>query len=319
MMLHWRGLEHELIAFLQQQSTDRCYIFAPFIQPRVLERILADISVGATVVTSWREDHLRAGVSSIETYDICAARQDTALYVNSRLHAKVYACDLSRNRASALLGSANVSELALSDGPDSNHEVLAYQEHLATEDQVQLHRLLYDSSFVTQEMAEAYREWLEAAPASASEPLPALCSGAVQLLITYLPLSDNPARLWQLASGAVTNEQWWEHDAMIHDLAMFHPGALATRDEFISTVRRRFLAQPFVAQFLAKIDGEGMFFGRIKEWLQRNCTDVPTPRRRDLTFVTQALIDWTVALQPSEFEVIKPRHSECLRRRAHAP
>ena len=101
---------------------------------------------------------------------------------------------------------------------------------------------------------------------------------------------------------------------MEHDLAMLDLDASVPLDEFVRGLQTSFFERPFIKAFEAQIDADGIPFGSVKQWVQSNCSDVPTPYRRELTFVVQALIHWFPALRPGEFEVIRPSWREVIRR-----
>ena len=48
-----------------------------------------------------------------------------------------------------------------------------------------------------------------------------------------------------------------------------------------------FFQRPFIQAFEAQIDADGIPFGMVKQWVQATCSDVPTPHRRELTFLVQ--------------------------------
>jgi len=316
--LLWRGLRGVLRKFLAGAS-DHVLVVAPFLQPDVLADVLPS-RCPATVVTSWRCEHLRSGISSLDVYDVLSKRGDAALYIDSRLHMKVYARDLTRADNSVVVGSANVTRPGLDDGNDCNHEVLCQLDAIGVRDRAAIERVVLCSTLVDDAIYGEYRQWLvavgEVEPPAVPPPEP-VPHAQERFLVTDLPLADHPSRLWQLLSG-VREKEWWEEDALVHDLALFAGDDVSSEEELLGHLRTSFFAQPFVRAFLATVDEEGVFFGRVKEWVQKTCEDVPTPRRRELTCTVQALLNWIVALAPETFEIARPRHSECLRRRVRA-
>ena len=122
-------------------------------------------------------------------------------------------------------------------------------------------------------------------------------------------------RLWEVTRELVDAE-WWEDDAAVHDLALYGVDLGLDREAMLQQVRSGFKAHPFVAALLASVDERGMRFGAIKAWIQSNCEDVPAPRRRELTDTVQTLLEWINQLLPEDFELLRPRHSQLLRRRS---
>ena len=82
-----------------------------------------------------------------------------------------------------------------------------------------------------------------------------------------------------------------------------------TKEEFTEKLKIQFFAHPFTKKIEEFIDPEA-YFGRIKEWVQNNCTDVPVPSRRELTGNVQVLYDWLVKLSDGKYAVDRPNHSE---------
>lgn len=95
-------------------------IVAPFIKSAPISRLLEtiDAEVVKTIVTRWRCADVLAGVSDLEVFEI-AARHRAELLLCTDLHAKLYAAD-----ESCLVGSANVTDVALGWRPPANVELM---------------------------------------------------------------------------------------------------------------------------------------------------------------------------------------------------
>ena len=318
MSLFWQGLKSEVRSLLAS-ADDHIYVLAPFIQLGTLEQILP-ATTGATIVTSWRPDHLLSGVASLSLFDICGVRESTALYIHPRIHVKLYATDITRSNNAALIGSANVTEPGLGDGPNANAEALNLVGELSLNDRIAIQRLVVESTRVDSELHQQYVDWLEEAqqlvpPINLALPPPVPERSATKKhLVTDLPLMDNPHRLWQLATGDASIIEWWEEDAMVHDLALYGGDPSCDESVFLVATATRFFANSFVAAVIDAVGDDGLFFGAMKEWIQNNCDDVPAPNRRELTETVRALMRWIAVLAPDRFEIIQPRHSECLRK-----
>ena len=121
--MHWDDLENKLSSFLHEDHDRPLYILSPFINTDYFEELM-DNQREVHVITSWRKDHLLTGVSNINLYNIVKRNSSWKLYINDRLHAKVYC----RNFDQLLMGSANLTKKALMDTTKSNHEVLVELE-----------------------------------------------------------------------------------------------------------------------------------------------------------------------------------------------
>ncbi len=312
MELHWDHLL-DLIGDYLNQASDHLYLMSPFISKGVLAHILPK-TTSATIISSWNPNFLAQHPESLHIYNECLRRGNTALYINDKLHAKLYAYDLTKEKNGALVGSANLTRKALGIGVEPNYEVLCKLENINPRERIYFQRILSDSILVTDEIYETYRDWVEICiEAEKFTGVPNVDLSTIkQLLVTDLPLTDSPSRLWNLKMGSVEFE-WWEEDAMIHDIAIFGGENAVSIEEFYGDLRNRFENQVFVTEFLKIITKKGIYFGRIKEWVQKKCHDVPTPKRRELTETVQSLLKWVVELFPDQYEIIRPHHSECLR------
>ena len=308
--MYHKSLDREVQTFFAH-SHDITYFFSPFISVDVAEKLIKEIdSNHGVMVSSWRTDHLLNGVSHLELYEVCQ-RHGWTLFINDRLHMKVYARDLEV----ALIGSANLTARALGDGPTSNHEVLV--EHaLRSEDRMHLLRIQAESILVTDEVHAQYVDWLASQKRVKQPPATflALNNDTTPFHTSMLPHSDTPQRLWEVANGQGEPLKGYELPAMEHDLAMLDLDVSVPLDEFVRGLQTSFFERPFIKAFEAQIDADGIPFGSVKQWVQSNCSDVPTPFRRELTFLVQALIHWFPALRPGEFEVIRPIWREVIRR-----
>ena len=104
-----------------KQATKRVLLCAPFIKQNVLKSLLAVVPSGVEVrvVTRWRPEEVRAGVSDLEVFDIVSARTGARLELLDDLHAKIFLRD-----EQALIGSANLTASALGWSKPANIELL---------------------------------------------------------------------------------------------------------------------------------------------------------------------------------------------------
>ena len=55
-----------------------------------------------------------------------------------------------------------------------------------------------------------------------------------------------------------------------------------------------------------------IYFGTAKDWVHKNCADVPTPRKFEITENIQILYRWIVKLGNGKYIVDRPNYSERL-------
>lgn len=310
MEMRFEGLKQEIADYFSQPHSVT-YVISPFISNDVLQDALDQRgSQDVIVITSWRGDHLRSKISSLETYEVCKENGWT-LFVNDRLHMKLYSRDLE----SAWSGSANMTGRGLSDASDSNHEVLAFHDSLESGEMIRLQRLQSESTLVTESVYKAYKEWFDDQDlVNIPEDGPDVPMDNEQAFRTsQLPHSETPTRLWEVANGAVGLGRY-EEAAMAHDLGVFDVDPSLPLEDFLARMRVVFFSHPFISSFTDDIGPDGMHFGGVKQWIKQNCTDVPVPHAKEITSPTQVLLEWIPALEPGLFEVSRPNHSQVIRR-----
>ena len=309
---------HDLKGLLRdyfRHNSSRIVVLSPFITNSVLESILPyDSENNVTIVTSWRAEHLQSGVSNIELYQLAKERKWN-LYINDNLHIKLY----SNNYDNCYIGSANVTRKGLEDFTNSNIEGLYKIFHMNTRDNIQIERIILSSNLVTEELYQRYHEWfqnIEIQETNYELPPIILENKDDDFLITKLPAVWSPTRLWELKEGTVEPELEWKEDtAIVHDLALYKVNTNDKKERFFEKLTIDFFKHPFIESFCQEIDLEGVRFGAAKEWIQKNCTTVPTPYRRELTETVQCLFNWITELNNERFEIIQPNISQIIRLR----
>ena len=217
-----------------------------------------------------------------------------------------------------MIGSANLTRTAMSDGVNSNIELLV-NESCDVEMEHEIRNVLRTSLHLNDELFEIYHRWYRSVEQNAS----AVDTGSVILpnpdremfLVSQLPATASPERLWNLISGKeAPDTSWSEQHAVTHDMKNFGLPQHLGYKEFLSILIEMMKSQTFFGTFTEEIDSEGLRFGAAKQWIHERCIDDPVPYRKELTRTVQNLFAWVVALYPDEFEIIQPRHSQIIRR-----
>ena len=277
----------------------------------------------AVILTSWRPDHVLAGASDLDVYELCGDRR-WPLYTSDRLHAKLYSLDLT----SAWIGSANVTRRALGLVEAGNDEVLGFVDPLPRDVQAWVFRLIHDSQPITEELHATYSAWLAEQP-PVSKPPPVELSPVERdsFSVRELPVTNTPRRLWEVMRASREAEPH-ERFAADHDLAVYRVvvsswDRIGSGDynEFRQRLAIVFRAHPFVEALLAKVaahsgpdigERPGLQFGAVKEWVRETCTDEPVPNRRDLTDLVANLFAWCQELLPDVIEISRPVHTQVI-------
>ena len=286
------------------------YCFFPFITTSVINELI-DSCDGRDVIiiTSWRLDHLKSGVSSLSLYELCRSR-GWHLFINSRLHAKV----ISNSFKTCILTSANCTESALRRN-DGNIEFLVYNE-ISSMNRIEFNRIIELSIPVNDSIYNQYLDWYDNMKSDLTYIEKDLELTDNHLIYTHqLPASFSPLLLWNYIQGI--QDEDYPLDLIEHDLAIYSPTMdYSTYDEWFQAVRSVFLDHPFIQIIDSNITSNGIQFGLFKRVIRDNCVDDPVPYAKDLTSLTKNLFNWFVFLFPERYEIRIPgRHSECLYRK----
>lgn len=282
------------------------YIFVPYIKTSVLSKLVGRIQGKIVIVTTWEPKDLLSGSSDLYLYPFCKER-GIALYVTEGLHLKVYSLGLN----SAILATGNISQRGLL--PEGNYEVAIMIDRLTNEDRLFFSKIRNTARLVNDYMYHKLKNWYDTNKTKiVNEPrFSDIASGPERndFSIASLPMTRSVS---ELVSGYVNISQGLEPsdndeiDACIfHDLANYHIELGLSRDEFVKVLALKFFDHPFIRKMDEFISPE-TYFGRIKEWIQNNCTDVPVPSRRELTGNVQVLLEWFVNLGNGKYVVDVP-------------
>ena len=102
----------------------------------------------------WEPKDLAMGSSSLDIYKLCKEKR-IALYMNNRIHLKLF----TNNFNETLLGSANISERAISDADSNyNYEACSLVQSIDRHDRLYLNKIINESILITDEIYEAIAE-----------------------------------------------------------------------------------------------------------------------------------------------------------------
>lgn len=302
--------------YFQQSSDGVLYVLCPFITTKRIEQLL-QTQEEVVIVTSWRKDHLLAGVSDLTLFELVKKHPKWSLRINDRLHAKVF----SHSLKDMIYGSANLTGKALKDGKDSNLEVMNYSQ-CSQEDEEHILQIVNQSLLITEKEYRKYLLWYDQnkdkykLPPQESVIEPVFLEK--EFLISSLPGSISVKRIWEImAEHQEWDESWNEKSAAQHDLQTFELDCsdFDTFEQFLGEMRLRVSSHSFVDSFCRQIDGNGLYFGSAKQWIQETCIDDPVPYRKEITGYAQSLYSWLVELYPERYVIEIPNHSQCIKLR----
>lgn len=296
---------------LNSRKSETIFLFVPYVKTKVLEKLLDGIKNRAVLVTTWKPRDIQFGSSEISLYPFCQER-GIALYVSENMHLKVYSVGLS----SAILATGNVSQMGLL--PGGNYEAGTMIEPLTNEDRLFFEKIRREARLVDDKMHKELKEWSEKNKADLPEEasLDDIISEPKRdyFLISALPMTKSVEDLvsgyQRISSGKSPSDDPETIACIFHDLVNYDIETGMSKEAFVTELGKRFFAHPFINQIDEFINPEA-YFGRIKEWIQDNCTDVPVPSRRELTGNVQVLLEWFEVLGNGKYVIDVPgRHAQ---------
>lgn len=312
-MLFKNGIDlyNELSAFVNK--ADSLYIYVPYIKLEQLTGLIKDNEKIKAVIVRWEPRDLITGASDLEIYPLLKENGIT-LYRNPRVHLKAFVnCGKS-----AFIGSANISQRALNTPAllKYNYELATICDNLSLDDRLYFNLIEAESVLITDLIYEQIKSQLP--EKVAAFPKESDFDIDIQypdknFSIASLPMTYSVETLYRIYE---TQEGLHEVElnCSLHDLAIYNIPLGLPIAEFKNRLKSNFFNHPFIRAFLTNIDDAGeIYFGGAKDWIHKNCSDVPTPRKWEITENIQILYRWIVALGEDTYQVDRPNHSERLK------
>ncbi len=267
--------------------------------------------MGLQVITSWKSDSLLSGAADPEVFRVIEG-YGGRLYLHKQIHIKLYVC--SSHHAILSTGNLTCNGLGFSDTPNIEGSAIV---RLASDDWDRISKLFSESLRVTKEIYEMAADFCSRHKKIHSDApcfeLPTPLETEADFSWLSLPATMHPEALW--GSYKIINQisDPAELARVSHDLNLYEIPPGLSKEAFHAILGSTFLRHPFTEKLTAWLRSESqVYFGRVKEWLQQNCSDKPTPYRWELTPATQALFDWLVYYN-KKITWSRPNHSQLLR------
>lgn len=290
------------------------YVFSPYIKLETLKALIDRQESVKAVFVRWETKDLILGSSDLEIYPYLKAKGIT-LYRNSRLHLKAYLDEYKK----CFLTSANISSRALNlpPYPYYNYEIGTVVEDLGIEDRLYFSIIESDSILITDniyhQISEQLTEKVKKFPDEEEFHLKFEAPDK-DFLISSLPMTYSVETLFRIYEHQEFVSDV-ELNCVLHDLAIYKIPLSLPSATFREKLTEAFFSHRFVNGFLQNLESTGeIYFGTAKEWVHKNCADVPTPRKWEITENIQILYKWIVKLGNGKYKVDVPgSHSERLR------
>ncbi|WP_141655404.1 hypothetical protein [Roseivirga seohaensis] len=292
--------------------SQRLFIFSPYIKLKTLKTLIDGQKNVKAVFVRWETKDIILGASDLEIYPYLKSK-GILLFRNSRLHLKAY-LDEYKN---CFLTTANISSRALNLPPYSryNYEIGTLVEDLAIEDRLYFQIIESESVLITDNI---YNQLIDQLPEKKRE-FPneddfdfKFESPDKDFLISSLPMTYSVETLFRIYMDTeFVNEV--ELNCALHDLAIYKIPLGLPSSKFREKLVDAFFSHRFIECFLENLKGSNeIYFGTAKEWIHKNCTDSPTPRKWEITENIQILYRWIVKLGSGKYAVDRPNYSERL-------
>lgn len=279
----------------------------------MMKSLINDNENVKAVFVRWETKDLILGSSDLEIYPYLKAK-GIALYRYSRLHLKAY-LDEYKN---CFLTSANISSRALNlpQCSNYNYEIGTIVENLDIDDRLYFSIIESDSVLITdsiykqlsEQLVEKKKEFPDEEEFSLKFEAP-----DKDFLISALPMTYSVETLYRIYEDKEFVSET-ELNCVLHDLAIYKIPLGLTSTEFRQRLSEAFFSHKFVKSFLENLElTDEIYFGLAKDWIHRNCADVPTPRKWEITENIQILYRWIVKLGNGKYNIDRPNHSERLR------
>lgn len=296
----------------QTNEKDQIFLYVPYIQTKILSKLVENLDNKITIITTWEPNDLLTGSSELELFPFCKQNKMT-LYINNKIHLKVY----SVGNESAIIASGNISHSGLM--PGGNFECGAFIEKLSSSNRLYFEKMRNSANLVDDKFYQSLLEWYEKQSKETPKQIKLediiTISVRENFLISALPMTKDVDDLVngyeKITSGSEPSDDSEISACIYHDLVNYGIDPGLTKEEFLKKLKIQFFAHPFIQKIDEFIVNNEAFFGRIKEWVQTNCTDVPVPRAWELTGNVQTLYDWFEKLGNGEYVIDVPRsHSQ---------
>ena len=188
-----------------------------------------------------------------------------------------------------------------------------FVEKLTSEDVLYFEKIRKEGRLVDDEIHENLSHWLEqqvkeSIKVNEFEKIVGIPKKD-HFLISVLPMTRDIFDLVEgyekLNSKSTPSDDQETSNCIYHDLVNYDIKLGLTKEKFLEELKIQFFTHPFIQKIDEFIAPEA-YFGRIKEWIQNNCTDVPIPSRRELTGNVQVLYEWFEKLGDGKYMIDIP-------------
>ncbi|MBF0239797.1 MAG: hypothetical protein HQM12_19020 [SAR324 cluster bacterium] len=289
-------------------NSKRLFIFVPYIKLESLKQLLSETNNCKAIIVRWEAKDLIQGSSDLEVFQYCQEKNIT-LYRNSRLHLKAFIDDYNQ----CIIGSPNISSRALNLPPNNsyNYELATIIDYLEFEDRLYFARIVNESLLITPDIyKQIVNQLIDCADTLTDETELKFADDSLDkaFLISSLPMTSTVETLLNIFKTR-ENANEVELNCALHDLALYNVPLDLTPEDAYNRLKASFFSHSFIQAFLKNLEkNREIYFGASKAWIQNNCTNVPVPRKWEITQNIQILYKWIVELGEGKYKIDVPGH-----------
>ena len=221
-LYHSPLFEHIRGYILNALVHETIFLFVPYIQAEILEKLLDGLVNKAVIITTWEPRDLLSGASDLAVYQFCRERR-IALYVSEKTHLKVYSVGL----ISAVVATGNASWRGLMEG--GNYEAAVLVDRLTNVDRFFFETIRANARLVDDAMYSELKAWvqLNTTNAPGMPDLKEVISeaGSDAFLISALPMTHSVGTLAagyaRIRAGQDPSDDRDVTTCIFHDLANY--------------------------------------------------------------------------------------------------
>jgi len=301
---------------LQVEQNQKIFLFVPYIRTEIIDKLLKDIPNQVSIITTWETKDLVSGSSDIKLYQWCK-NNGNFLYINDKIHLKVYSVNLN----SAIVASGNISHNGLEGG---NHEVAVFVDKLTNQNRIFLEIIKKEAHLVDDDVYQKYLENYEKWEKETLDPIP-YEQPEIELkkdhfLKSELPMTETINELVEgylkINSNSKPSENSETAACIYHDIANYSIGIGLTGEQFLEKLKIKFFSHAFIIIIDEYLENhERTHFGIIRDLIHKHCTDVPLPRPFEFNKNINIIYHWFVELGDGQYErFFYGQHTESLRK-----
>lgn len=307
-MIVGRNIKVEISKSIKQ-CVVQCYIATAYCTTRAYEKILVDQLcnvLNKIIFLRWELKDLVLGASDLEVYPL-AKRNGWQVYINQKLHAKVYRFDND-----CFIGSANLTQSGLA-GADVglNIETVA---KVAVDESIEtwFTQLINGSRLLDDELYQLIQNDVDSFEGLEEGISDIRYSVKTAALIEAKAINSLYTKdfIWSESPKELLADNIENIKSIEHDMALLGLNRATVAENICITFHQ---SKAFHWLFIILEEKREIYFGELSALLHDVLQDDPAPYRKSVKILLNSLINWVEYCSSEVLIVDKPKHSARLR------